>query len=121
MDASSKRGTRLEVNGDVYECNVDPIHMPTIQRILKRSTSGDELVSALAVPDRPVWLSVVVRVLRFYRKRISARLGNRCVFEPSCSHYSEYAFRKKGFSKGFVLTIHRLIRCRPGAGGVDWP
>ena len=121
MDESSKRGTRLEANGNTFECNVDPIHMPTIERILRRSTSGDELVSALLIPRRPLWLAVIVRILRCYRKRISTRLGNRCVFEPSCSHYSEYAFRKKGFWKGFALTIHRLIRCRPGAGGVDWP
>ncbi|HCQ16660.1 MAG TPA: membrane protein insertion efficiency factor YidD, partial [Cryomorphaceae bacterium] len=47
------------------------------------------------------------------------RLGNRCVFDPSCSHYAEQAFREKGFFKGVKLTLIRLRRCNPSNGGTD--
>ncbi|MFH1260222.1 MAG: membrane protein insertion efficiency factor YidD [Elusimicrobiota bacterium] len=59
--------------------------------------------------------------MRWYRRRILPKLGNRCVFEPSCSHYAELALREKGLVKGLKLTAKRLCRCRPGAGGIDLP
>ena len=103
------------------ECNVDPSQFPTVERILRGTTAGDELIDGLATPHAPCWLRIIVRILRWYRKRIARLVGNRCVFEPSCSHYSELAFRKYGFYVGIWLTFKRLIRCRPGQGGTDWP
>ena len=113
--------TKITVNGDTYDCNVDPIHIPTIERILCGTTEADVTVDILPVPSRPLWLVLIVRIIRGYRRRISPLLGSRCVFEPSCSRYAELAFRNKGFLRGSVLSVHRLIRCRPGKGGVDWP
>ena len=111
----------ITVKNDNFDCKVDPGYMPTIERIVRGTTAADELIDELNIPRNPLWLALVVRLIRWYRKRISPFLGNRCVFEPSCSHYAEVAFRNRGFLKGVVLTIHRLFRCRPGAGGVDWP
>lgn len=112
---------QFEVNGSTYECNVDSIHLPTIERIFRGTTESDERIQALSIPNRPLWLWAIVKVLRWYRCKISPRLGNRCVFEPSCSHYAELAFRKNGLFKGFWLSVNRLYRCRPGAGGLDLP
>ncbi len=112
---------KIDVNGNTYECNVNPSLMPTIERMLKGTTDSDDAIQALSIPNRPIWLWIVVNALRWYRQGISPRLGNRCVFEPSCSHYAELAFRKKGFSHGLTLTIKRLYRCRPGVGGIDLP
>ena len=111
----------IKVNGDKFECNVDPIQIPIIERMLRGVTKSDETIQALTIPNRPIWLYIVVKFIRLYRKIISSRLGNRCVFEPSCSHYAELAFRNYGFIKGFWLTLNRLSRCRPGAGGIDMP
>lgn len=112
---------KIDVNGNTYECNVDPSLMPIIERMLKGTTDNDVAIQALNIPLRPIWLRVVVKTIRWYRQSISPRLGNRCVFEPSCSHYAELAFRKKGLFHGLSLTIKRLYRCRPGGGGVDLP
>lgn len=117
----SETSTIITANNDTFDCKVDPRYIPTIERILRRKTAADELIDALDFPRNPLWLASVVRLIRWYRQRISPRLGNRCVFEPSCSHYAEVAFRNRGFLKGIALTIHRLFRCRPGAGGIDWP
>ncbi len=112
---------RIEINGNTCECNVDSSLMPTIERLLKGTTDTDETIQALNIPQRPIWLFLVVKMLRWYRRNISPKLGNRCVFEPSCSHYAELAFRQKGFINGLILTLKRLFRCRPGRGGVDLP
>ncbi|MCI4667246.1 MAG: membrane protein insertion efficiency factor YidD [Bacteroidia bacterium] len=66
-----------------------------------------------------MWLNWIVKAIRYYQKNISSNLGNRCVFDPSCSHYSEVAYREKGFFKGTFLTVNRLCRCRPQNGGID--
>lgn len=46
--------------------------------------------------------------------------GNGCRFEPTCSHYSQQAFKKCGPVRGAWLTIKRLARCHPwGGSGYD--
>ncbi|MFI4849788.1 MAG: membrane protein insertion efficiency factor YidD [Gimesia chilikensis] len=47
----------------------------------------------MSIPRRPLRLYLAIKSLRWYRKYISPKLGSRCVFEPSCSHYAESAFR----------------------------
>lgn len=111
----------IKVNKDSFECNVEPIHMPAIERMLKGTTDSDTTIQAMSIPSYPLWLRLAVKSLRWYRHRISPKLGGRCVFEPSCSHYAELALRKKGIFKGIVLTTKRLYRCRPGNGGIDLP
>lgn len=103
------------------ECRVDASLMPAIKRVFTGTTPCDSEIDALPLPQRPIWLSLVVRTLRWYRSTVASRLGNRCVFEPSCSHYSELAFRKYGFRRGLTLTVRRLYSCRSGSGGLDLP
>ena len=56
----------------------------------------------------------------FYKYCISPYLGNHCRFYPSCSSYAIEAFQKKGFIKGFILTVWRILRCNPFCkGGYD--
>lgn len=112
---------KIEVNGDKFECNVDPVHLPVIERMLKGTTDTDAAIQSMSIPNRPLWLRLGVKSLRWYHHHISPKLGYRCVFEPSCSHYAELAFRKNGIFKGIILTTKRLYRCRPGNGGIDMP
>lgn len=53
-------------------------------------------------------------VIVFYRKAISPLFKSCCRFQPTCSEYSLIAFKRFGFKKGFLLTIKRILRCRPG-------
>jgi putative membrane protein insertion efficiency factor len=106
-------------SGDTFDIDASPQDAVFIQRHFCGHTLRDLEIRDMSMPARPVWLIVVVRLLRFYRGRIAPHLGNRCVFDPSCSHYAEVAFRKKGFYRGFLLTLRRLTRCRPGNGGTD--
>ena len=111
----------IEIEGAVIECRVEASLMPGVKRVLTGTTPHDSEIDAMSVPERPIWLALAVRALRWYRRRITPHLANRCVFEPSCSCYSELAFRRHGFLRGLMLTVLRLYRCRPGSGGVDLP
>jgi putative membrane protein insertion efficiency factor len=104
---------------DKYEFNVNPKDEIIIRRQFLGNTERDIEIEKLEIPNKPIWLRIFILTIRFYQKKISHKLGNRCVYDPSCSHYSEMAFRKKGLIKGIVLTLKRLYRCRPSNGGVD--
>lgn len=112
---------RINVGSDIYECHVDDSLMPALARALRGTTETDAKIYALSVPDNPLWLKWCIQAIRGYHRRISPKLGNRCVFEPSCSHYAELALREKGLVTGLKLTAKRLYLCRPGAGGIDLP
>lgn len=108
-----------KIQENIFEFNVKEEHVVIIKRELFGHTERDIEIHSLTIPKNPKWLNIIVRALRFYQNNISKKLGNRCVFDPSCSRYSEMAFRKKGFLKGTQLTIKRLYKCRPSNGGLD--
>ena len=37
-----------------------------------------------------------------------------CRFTPTCSEYAYQAFLLHGIKKGAILTIKRILKCRPG-------
>jgi uncharacterized protein len=102
-----------------FEINANEKDRIIIQRHFMGHTHFDLEIQNLKIPQKPIWLNFIVRSIRFYQKWISPNLGNRCVFDPSCSRYSELAFRERGFVQGLKLTINRLRRCRPENGGID--
>lgn len=114
-----KEYKKMEVGNDTFELNVESKDAIIIERYFAKHTKRDLVIEQLEIPLRPIWLKLIVITIRFYQKNISQKLGNRCVFDPSCSHYAEVAFREKGFLKGMKLTMQRLKRCRPENGGVD--
>ena len=109
----------IKVNADTYELNVDLKDAIIVERHFAKHTKRDLEIKSLEIPKSPLWLKLTVLIIRFYQNNLSSKLGNRCVFDPSCSHYSELAYRQKGFWLGTKLTVRRLHRCKPENGGVD--
>ncbi len=67
------------------------------------------------------WLKKIVvfpflLLIKIYQYGISPLLGPKCRFTPTCSQYAADAFKKHGLLKGFVLSIQRISKCRPGGG-----
>ncbi|MBN2135062.1 MAG: membrane protein insertion efficiency factor YidD [Acidobacteria bacterium] len=45
---------------------------------------------------------------------------NACIFEPTCSRYTEEAINVHGVIKGSLMGVWRILRCNPwNRGGYD--
>jgi len=56
---------------------------------------------------------LVLRLIRFYRTRLSPLKPPCCRFTPTCSSYAAEAFQKRGFFSALILTLWRILRCNP--------
>jgi len=122
LNVSIKRVIQMDnfqLNDRNVELDVEEHLRPSLERQITGTTKSDLYIQSLPIPNRPVHIKIALLSIRAYRKFRPTSIGNRCVFEPSCSHYSEFAIRENGLLIGFKLTIGRLLRCRPGNGGID--
>jgi uncharacterized protein len=63
--------------------------------------------------------TVPVRLVLLYQRAFEGR-PSPCRFTPSCSAYALEALETHGTQRGLVLTLRRLVRCRPfGPSGWD--
>ncbi len=63
---------------------------------------------------------LAIKLLKFYKKYISAGLNSGCIFKPTCSVYAIEAMQKRNFFIAFFLIIWRILRCNSlGKGGFD--
>lgn len=64
--------------------------------------------------------TILIVLIKGYRKYISPLLGSNCRFHPTCSAYSLQAIEKYGALKGSWLSIKRIVKCHPfHKGGYD--
>ena len=57
--------------------------------------------------------TVLLALIRFYRRYISPSTPPSCRFRPTCSEYAYQAINKYGAIKGGWLALKRLLRCHP--------
>ncbi len=57
--------------------------------------------------------ALLIKGIRFYRKRISPLRPPCCRFIPTCSEYALEAVEKYGAIKGGFLAAKRLSHCHP--------
>ncbi len=57
--------------------------------------------------------SVMIWMIRFYRKYISPAFPPCCRFIPTCSQYALEAIEKYGALKGGWLALKRIMKCQP--------
>ena len=64
--------------------------------------------------------SVILSVLRTYKRWLSPLLPSACRFHPTCSKYMMDAVLKYGAVRGVWMGLRRLARCHPfNPGGLD--
>lgn len=62
----------------------------------------------------------VIKLIKFYRRRISPLFPPQCKYYPTCSQYAVTAIERFGLFKGGLLAAWRILRCNPFSnGGVD--
>jgi putative membrane protein insertion efficiency factor len=68
---------------------------------------------------------VMLAAIDLYQETLSprvGRLGVRCRFQPTCSHYGEAVIRRHGALVGSFKAIWRILRCGPWTpSGTDDP
>ena len=57
--------------------------------------------------------ALLLRMIRFYRKKISPMRPPSCRFIPTCSQYALEAVEKYGAWKGGRLALRRILKCHP--------
>lgn len=63
---------------------------------------------------------ILMKIIRFYQKRISPATQPSCRYHPTCSSYALEAVDKHGALKGGLMGSARILRCNPFVeGGVD--
>lgn len=112
---------KIIANDVEINLNMSASLAPSVLRAFLGTTPLDTEVDTQQIPKDPFWLNKSIRALRWYRRIRPLHIGHRCVLDPSCSRYSELAFRRWGLFRGVLATLKRLQRCKPGAGGVDLP
>jgi len=78
------------------------------------------LAGAMAINARPIAMSGIHAYQRTLAP-LASRLGLRCRFTPSCSHYAEVVIMRDGVTRGGWKTVKRIARCGPwtASGTVD--
>ena len=63
---------------------------------------------------------VLLGLIRLYQLTLSAFIGRRCRYLPTCSEYASDAIRMHGARHGVMLGFARVCRCHPwGQSGFD--
>ena len=77
-------------------------------------------------PSDQLATRVAVGGIHLYQATLSPfyeRIGVRCRFTPTCSHYGEAVIRRFGLARGGTMAMKRIFRCGPWTdfGTVDPP
>ena len=63
---------------------------------------------------------LIIKLIKFYQRRISPAKKPCCRFYPTCSEYALQAVTKYGAVKGTYKSVKRLLKCHPfHKGGYD--
>ena len=61
-----------------------------------------------------------IKLIEFYKQKISPGMNKKCRFYPTCSSYALECYKRFNFFKASFLTLFRIIRCNPwNKGGYD--
>ena len=54
---------------------------------------------------------ILLRLIRFYQRRISPYTQPRCRYYPTCSNYALEAVETYGALRGGLMALGRFLRC----------
>jgi putative membrane protein insertion efficiency factor len=63
---------------------------------------------------------MLIRLIDFYKTKISPNTRQKCRYYPTCSTYAREAIMTHGAFRGTLLAFFRVLRCNPFSdGGID--
>ena len=64
--------------------------------------------------------TLLIKILKFYRKFLSPIIKSSCIFTPTCSQYAIEAYKKHNIFYASLLIFWRILRCNSfNKGGYD--
>jgi len=54
---------------------------------------------------------LLIKLIRFYKRKISPNTKSHCRFRPSCSSFAIEAIQKHGAFLGSIMAFCRIMRC----------
>lgn len=64
--------------------------------------------------------TIMIFIIKLYRKYISPMKPPSCRFYPTCSQYAVEAIERYGAFRGGYMALRRILRCHPfNPGGYD--
>ena len=68
--------------------------------------------------------SILIFIIKIYKRLLSPYLGNSCRYLPTCSDYFIDSLNEYGIFKGSLMGIKRILSCHPikflgGGDGFD--
>ena len=59
--------------------------------------------------------NISIKIIKIYQS-IPGPWHNSCRYTPTCSEYAIESLERYGFSKGWYISIKRILRCNPWGG-----
>lgn len=67
-----------------------------------------------------ILVKILILPVRLYQLMISPLFPPKCIYHPTCSHYTIESLKTHGPIKGLFFSVLRIFRCSPlFRGGVD--
>ena len=57
--------------------------------------------------------SILIFIIKIYKRMVSPYLGNNCRYLPTCSDYFIECLKIYGFLQGSIKGIKRILTCHP--------
>jgi hypothetical protein len=111
----------VKIDGALIEFRGDRSLAPIALRVFAGMTPIDAQVDALPLPRESRVLRFCVEVVRWYRTIFHRILAEDVFLTQPALDTRNSPFDARGIFMGLVLTLRRVHRCRPGAGGIDIP
>jgi uncharacterized protein len=74
------------------------------------------VIPALYMDSGRAMKIILIGLIRIYQLTLSAFVGRRCRYLPTCSDYSKEAIERFGAYRGSILALSRITRCHPWGG-----
>ena len=69
---------------------------------------------------KKIVLYPILLLIKIYQTILSPILPSTCRYSPTCSEYTKQSLIKFGLIKGGLISIKRIIKCKPwGGNGYD--
>ena len=95
--------------------------LPSVYLIYPKISHGWVLITAISVVSYFLLKRFLIGLVLLYKAFAPMEIRDQCRFIPTCSTYMILAIKKYGIILGVLKGLHRICRCRPPNGGIDYP